>query len=65
VLTVVERLELGGGQVCARGVEPSVVEPVHPLEGRELHVVEVAPRPASTDQLGLEQADLGLGERVS
>ena len=37
---------------------------VDPFEGGDLDVVEGAPRSAAADQLSLEQADLGLGQRV-
>ncbi len=44
--------------------QPPVIEPVDPLERRVLDVVDVAPRPAPPDHLGLVQAVDGLGERV-
>jgi hypothetical protein len=64
VLTVVDLLEFGGGEVCAGGVQPAVVVPVDPFEGGDLDVVEDPPGALAADQLGLEQADLGFGERV-
>jgi len=39
VVTVVGGLELGGGHVVAVAVEPAVVEPVDPLQGRDLDPV--------------------------
>ena len=42
----------------------SVVEPVDPLQGGDLDVVDVAPGALGADQLGLVSADLGLGEGV-
>jgi hypothetical protein len=50
---------------CCDGLEEAaVVEPVHPFEGGELDSLHVAPRAASADHLGLEQADDALRERV-
>ena len=48
----------------ARGVQSTVVVPVDPLEGGQFDVVEAAPGFAASDQLGLEQPDVGLGQRV-
>jgi hypothetical protein len=64
VLTVVDLLELGRGEVVAGGVESAVVVPVDPLEGGQLDIVEASPGSTPADHLGLEQADLALGERV-
>ena len=36
--------------------KPATVEPVHPLEGCELDGLEVTPRAASMDDLGLVEA---------
>ncbi len=44
--------------------EPAVVEPIHPLEGCELDGLEVAPRSASMDNLGLVEAIDRFGEGV-
>lgn len=44
--------------------QTAVVEPVHPFKGGELDGREAAPRAATVDHLGLEQADR-LGERVA
>jgi len=44
--------------------EAAVVEPVDPLEHGELDVVDRSPGAASADDLGLEQADHGFGQRV-
>ena len=41
-----------------------MVEPVNPLERRELDGFEVTPRPALPDDLGLEQTDDRFGQRV-
>ena len=41
-----------------------MVEPVDPLEGGELDGPEAAPRTEATDDLGLEEADHGLGEGI-
>ena len=65
VLTVVDLLVLGRGEVAAGAVKAPVVVPVDPLEGLDLDVVEAAPRAACPDDLGFEQADLALGEGLS
>ena len=44
--------------------KPATVEPVHPLEGCELDGLEVTPRAASMDDLGLVGAVYRLGQRV-
>ena len=44
--------------------KPAIVEPVHPLEGCELDGLEVAPRSASMDDLGLVEAIDRFGEGV-
>jgi hypothetical protein len=44
--------------------EATIVEPVHPFEGRELDGLEVAPRSASMDDLSLVEAVDRLGQRV-
>ena len=64
VATVVLFFVLGRWNVAARGVQPSVVEPVDPFQGGQLDLVEPAPRTATTDQLGLVQADQRFGGRV-
>jgi hypothetical protein len=64
VVRVVLLFELCRWNVAAGGVQPSAVEPVDPFQGFELDVVEVAPRSAATDQLGLVQADQRFGGRV-
>lgn len=45
-------------------VEASVVEPVHPLQGRDFHMLDRPPRPARFDQLGLVEPVNCLGESV-
>ena len=40
------------------------VVPMHPLEGGELDVLETTPGPASTDHLGLVEADDGFSQSV-
>jgi hypothetical protein len=44
--------------------ESAVVEPVDPLEGRVLEVVEAAPGAAVADEFGLVEPDDRLRERV-
>lgn len=64
VVTVVERLDLDRGQIVDGAVGAFVVEPVHPVQGRELDVIDAPPRAVRADELGLVQADLGLGQGV-
>lgn len=68
LLRSVERpLELDGRQVAEVAVQPLVVVPVDPAEGRELDVLDSAPRPGargSADQLGLVVPVDGLGQGV-
>src|SRR5206468_3683528 len=55
---------LGGRQTIARAVQPAVVVPVDPLQGRKLDVSERLPRPAAIDDLGLVEADRCLRESI-
>ena len=57
-------LELGGWEVAAVLVEAAVVEPVDPLGGGDLDVVDALPGPSRLDQLGLVEAVDRLGEGV-
>ena len=41
-----------------------MIEPPDPLECGELDVLEGAPRPTPPNDLGLEESDDGLGERI-
>jgi hypothetical protein len=61
---MVRRLEFGGRHVAERPEEPPVVEPVHPLERRELDCFDVPPWPTGANNLGLEEADDRLRKRV-
>src|SRR5919197_387134 len=70
-MTVVAVFDLGWGEVAEFAVEAFVVEPCDPPAGRDLEVVESAPRSAVAGerggvapQLGLEQPDHALGHRV-
>ena len=56
---------LGRRHVADRFEQPTIVEPVNPFERRVLYGIEGAPRPAGVDQLGSEEPDDGLGQRVS
>ena len=57
-------LELGRWEVADGLQKPPVVEPVHPLQGGVLDVVDALPGAAAADQLGLVQADDRLGQGV-
>src|SRR5690606_17178073 len=63
-LTVVLVLLLDRGEVSDRGVQPVLVEPVHPGEGGELEFVDCAERAVDLDALGLVEPHDGLGEGV-
>ena len=55
---------LDGREVVAVLKRTAVVEPIDPLGGRDLEVVEPLPRPARLDQLGLVEPDHGLGQGI-
>ncbi len=57
-------LVLDRDQVVAGGVQPPIVVPVGSLQGGELDVVQPSPAPAGSDEFGLEQPDVGLGQSV-
>ena len=63
-MTVVGGLEFGWRNVATGLVEPPVVEPVDVVQGGDLDLPGGPPGSAVFDQLGLVQADHGLGERV-
>lgn len=64
VLTVVGLLELDGWDVAEGAVEAVLVEPVDPVQGRELEVVDTASGAFGTDALELGETDEGLRLRV-
>ena len=57
-------LELGGRHVADRAEQALVVVPRDPFEHGKLDLVGVAPRAAAADDLGFEQADDALGQRI-
>ena len=60
-------MKLFGGAGCevGEGLEGSLgAEPVDPVHGLDLDVVDVAPRALSVDEFGLERADRALGQSV-
>jgi hypothetical protein len=61
---VVGGLELSRGDVADGFEEAAVVEPVDPLKGGVLDVVDALPWAPPADELGLVQPDDRLGERV-
>jgi hypothetical protein len=63
-LCVIACFGLGGWDISDRFEQAPVVEPVDPFEGGEFHCLDAAPGGAAMDQLGLEQAIDGFGERV-
>jgi hypothetical protein len=62
---VVGGLELGRWDLPDGLQEPAVVEPVDPLQGGVLDLLQARPGAASADELGLVQADDRLGQGVS
>jgi len=55
VLTVVDGFVFCRGDVTNGAVQPPLVPPGDPLEGRQLDLLGASPRAAATDQLGLVQ----------
>src|SRR6266508_1823177 len=60
---------MGGLELRRRNVadgleQTAMVEPVHPLEGGVLDLVDAPPGAAPADELGLAQADDRLGQSV-
>ena len=53
-----------GRDVADRFEQAAMVEPVDPFQGCELDILEAAPGATPMDDLILEQADDGLGQRV-
>lgn len=64
LVSVVGALELDRWQVAVVLQQAAVVEPVDPFGGGEFDLLDGAPGPAGTDDLGLVQAVDRLGERV-
>jgi len=63
-LTVVQVFELGGWDASEFVEQAPVVEPVDPLQGGELEVVEAPPWSLVPDEFGLVEPVDRLGERV-
>src|SRR5690625_640099 len=61
---MVNVLELDGRDHADLAVEPSVIEPVDVLRGRDLEVVDVLPGPAVADQFGLVERVECLGQGI-
>jgi hypothetical protein len=57
-------LELGRRDITNGLQQPAVVEPVDPLQGGVLDLVDALPGAAPADQLGLVQPDDRLGQRI-
>ncbi len=64
LLSVVGSFELSRRDVTDGFEESAMVEPVDPLEGGVLDVVDALPRTTPADELGLVEPDDRLGERV-
>jgi protein-S-isoprenylcysteine O-methyltransferase Ste14 len=62
--TVVQLLDGHGGEVVDRLVGALSVVPVHPFQGGGFDLVQVSPWPFRLDELGLVQADRGLGQGI-
>lgn len=63
-MIVVELLGGNGCEVVEGLVGSFVVEPVDPVQGLDLDVVDVAPGSLAADEFGLERADCALGQGV-
>ena len=63
-LTVVLVLLLDGGEVSDRGVQPVLVEPVHPGQRGQFQVIRAAERAVDLYALGLVEADDALCESI-
>ena len=61
---IVVQLELSRWQIPDWLEQSLRVEPVHPLKGCKLDIVDVAPWAASTNDFGLEQPNYGLCQGV-
>lgn len=64
-LTVVGVLELGWRDVSEGAVQPVVVEPVDPVQGAELEVVDATPGSFVADAFQLMETDRALGWALS
>ena len=53
-----------GGALPNRIKQSPVVEPIYPFQRRNLHGLEMPPRPSGKDRFGLIQADYGLSESI-
>ena len=62
--SVVDFFCLDRCEVIDRLVGSLVVEPVDPVQGAEFEMIDVSPGSFWSDQLGLVDADLGLGQGV-
>lgn len=63
-LKVIVLLKLGWSDIAEDAHEAPIVEPVDPGQGREFHVLCIAPGASSVHDFGLVKANDGLGERV-
>jgi hypothetical protein len=64
LLTVEHLLELCRRDIADRFEKAALVEPVHPIQSGELHVLESLPRTFLADWLRLVEADDALGQGV-
>ena len=63
-LGIVARLGFGGRNVADELEQASMVEPVHPVEGSELHRLGMMPGTTPADHLGLEEPDHRLRQGI-
>jgi hypothetical protein len=64
LLTVVDGFVFCWRDVADRAVQPALIPPLHPRQGRQLDLLGGPPRAAWADQLGLVQAVDRLGQGV-
>jgi hypothetical protein len=57
-------LELDRRNVAQAAVQAHLVEPVHPVQSRELKFVDASPGSLGADEFGLVEPDQALGEGV-
>ncbi len=57
-------LVLDRWDVPDRGVQPGLVEPVHPEKGCQLEIIDASPWSFPSDALGLVEPDHALGQGV-
>lgn len=63
-MSMIFSFKLHRRDIANRFQQPAVIKPVGPFQSSELNIIQALPRTAVADELGLEQADDGLGQGV-